>query len=330
MDGKCAALLHRHSPAVFDGETMERSLPAPLMLAALVLAALGLGCCKCAFRDQIDETRSKIQLVARQPSESGLAYPDAVFVRHEIRDSSLVKLAKTASFKQWNTYEDAYLSFSYPANPNIRVEVRADESTFPRAYRLTLGAHSFHFMTLDREPWFYEVFCPCGEAVYYKYTFHCGVLYRFSFRKDGEVGRIQLLCNGQRVAFSEWPHLPMHQDVYVRIGLTVKLKSAPCDQAKLRQRILERYGIEARLGFIEKGMNRQQVIDLLGAPNKESGGGLEYVITRGDLPVRTSYRGKCQGLHGTVAIDFHDGVFMGFDARPQGHQSKKRDAGDGK
>ncbi len=263
--------------------------------------------------------RWRIQLLPRK----GRAWLHPVS-RHSLKElghGALVRVAARRSFPKWKTYEDEYLSFSYPDNPLIRLEtkvpgdripimgqpMRTNRITFFRAYRLALGPRTYCLLLLDRNDDFDDSVCLCGPVVYEKYVFHNGALCRFSFLPTGEVKRFQLLCNGLRLVLFELTHLPMHEDVYLDIALSLKMRNGPCDAEQMKKAVLAKYDFEGRLGFLEKGMTRSDVVDLLGPPSREDRGILHYVTTKpydGGFGTRKYER--------TTRLDLHKGSFAGF------------------
>jgi hypothetical protein len=239
----------------------------------------------------------------------------------ELKDKALVKVAARRSFPKWKTYEDEYLSFNYPDDPHITLETKVPgdripigarpvgttENTFFKAYGLALGPHTYCLLMLDRKDAFDDGVCWCGPVVYEKYVFHNGALYRFSFLPTGEVKRVQLLCNGLRLVLFELTHLPMHEDVYLDIALSVKLRNGPCDPEQMKKAVVAKYDFEGRLGFLEKGMTRGDVVDLLGTPSREDRGILYYVTTK-------PYEGGfgTQKYERTTRLDLRRGEFTRF------------------
>ena len=75
----------------------------------------------------------------------------------------------------------------------------------------------------------------------------------------------------------EWTHMPIAQQVYAQIALSVQFRQPPRDLQALTDRIRGVYG---KAGFLEKGMNRSEVLSLLGTPTSEEQGVLRYVFQR--------------------------------------------------
>ena len=59
-----------------------------------------------------------------------------------------------------------------------------------------------------------------------KYLEHHGLLYRFSLFDNGMVKKIQMLGDGLRLVLFEWTHMPISQQVYVQIALSVQVPPA--------------------------------------------------------------------------------------------------------
>jgi len=263
--------------------------------------------------------RWRIQLVPRtRRARSGKLTKALV---KDLKDATLEKVAAKGSFPKWRTHEDEYLSFSYPDDPHIKLEtkkpgdripimggpLRTAGITFLKSYRLALGRHTYCLLMLDRNDEFDDSICMCGAVVYDKYLFHNGALYRFSFLGSGEVKRVQLLCNGLRVVLFERTHLPIHEDVYLDIALSVKMRNGPCDEDEMKKAVFAKYGFEGRLGFLEKGMTKSDVTELLGVPRREHKGILYYLQRHSYEDGRGTY-----SYETTTRLDLRRGSFAGF------------------
>ena len=227
-------------------------------------------------------------------------------------DPLLARVAKRRDFDHRKRYEDEILSFEYPDDSSITLEikgpkdampisgfpVRSEGYSFSKAYRLAVGEHTYCLLMVEKTDLFDDSICFCGEEVFQKYLFHNGALYRFSFLAGGQVKKIQVLGDGVRVVLLEWTHSDMSQQVYVKTALSIRLKAPVSDQTAMMRRIGDAYG---GIGFLELGMNRQQSVDLLGQPNQENETSLTYVQTDGRW--RT-----------TTTIPLRNGVFQGFGA----------------
>ena len=231
----------------------------------------------------------------------------------EIEDESLKKVAQGESFSEWKEFDDEYLSFRYPDHPDIKLEVKRPEDeinimggplkssreTFLKSYRLALGEHTYALLMFDKTDRFDDTICFCGAVVYTKYLFHNGALFRFDFLKNGAIKKVQMVSNGFRVVFFEWTHLPITQEVYLKLAMGIRLKSGPCDEAKMRKAVFDQYGLIGRLGFLEKGMTREQIQSLLGKPDESSETSIKYIQT---IDRRQT----------TIAIPLEDDTFTGF------------------
>ena len=259
-----------------------------------------------------EAVRSRIQLLPRRDVS---ARELREYLQSELKDNTLAEATEMKSFPKWKVFEDEQIAFRYPDHPLIKVEVktpndpisvmgdpvRSAEHTYFRTYRLALGEHTYGLLLLDKADAFDDGICFCGEVAYQKYVFHNGSLCRFDFLADGNVKKVQMLCNGFRVVAFEWTHLPMPQDVYVDLALSVALKAGPCDQASMRKTISATYGFYGRLGFLEKGMSRIDIISLVGPPEVESDSLLTYVRREGRRET-------------TIQIPLKHGRFDGFEA----------------
>jgi hypothetical protein len=227
-----------------------------------------------------------------------------------VGERSLAVVANRHEFDRWKQYEDDVLSFAYPDDPHITLEikrprdritidgdpVRSEWSHFSKACRLAVGEHTYGLLMVENTDSFDDSICFCGAEVFQKYLFLNGALYRFSLLATGQIKKIQLLGNGVRVVLLEWTHSAMTQEVYAKTALSIRLKSPVLDQLAMTKKVCEEYG---GFGFLESGMNRSQIVQLLGQPNEESETLLTFVRTR--LRWRTS-----------ISIPLQDGVFGGF------------------
>ena len=147
--------------------------------------------------------------------------------------------ARAARFTKWVRHEDEFLSFLVPDDPRVRLEIKTPKDpvliaggqdlsksiSFIRCYRLTFRDETYCLLFLDRQSKFDDNGCFCGTVVYEKYLQHHGALYRFSLMRDGKIKKIQTLGEGLRLAGFEWTHMPISQDVYAQIALSVRVAS---------------------------------------------------------------------------------------------------------
>ena len=220
------------------------------------------------------------------------------------------KTAAKKSFKNWKKYEDEYVSFIYPDDPSVVFEIKrpkeqipimggavgTTENTFFRSYRLGIGKHTYFVFLLEKTDSFDDGICLCGAVVFQKYLFRDGTLFRYDLMKNGLVKKIQALSDDCRVVAFEWTHLPINQQVYLKIASSLKFKKTG-NQDKLKTKIIQEYG---GYGFLEKGMTKSEVIKLLGRPNRQEKSKLFY----GEL---------CGRYHDTITVEFDPkGIFQGF------------------
>ena len=257
-----------------------------------------------------EDVQSKIQLLPRDEISKAKKHN---FLLDELKDKTLVKIAETKNFPKWKIFEDEYIKFYYPDNPHIEAIVKTPkvpgaimggvvgttENTFFKCYSLTLGKYTYALLLLDKANAFDDGLCMCGAVVYQKYMFHNGSLCRFDFLKNGNVKKFQILRNGFRIVLFEWTHLPMTQDAYVNFALGITLKAGTCDKAAMRKMVMDKYGFIGRLGFLEKGMTRKEIIELLGQPANATETALTYVYTENRWQT-------------TFTINLKNNIFEGF------------------
>jgi hypothetical protein len=274
----------------------------PTVTIAFVLATLPV----LADEDpDCSDVRSRIQLL---PRRSGDANPPL-----SERNEDPVAARANGLVAEWKTFQDDHVIFRYPDDPGIRLEVklprdritiggnpvRSTEIDFVRAYRLANGKRTYGLLLLAETSEFDDSICFCGAVVYQKYLFRNGALYRFDFLKNGLVKKAQIVGDDLRVVLFEWTHMRMTQEDYIKLALSVNLSTIPCDQVAMRKTIFDKYGFDGRLGFLEKGMSRDEVLALLGTPQTKTASSLTYVHTEDRWQT-------------TIVIDFHGGTFTGF------------------
>lgn len=196
----------------------------------------------------------------------------------------------------WYKYDDSYLSFLYPAYPNMKVDVSGNsesfvEELFTRTYHVNFQNNIFCRLQMRNVPVFEDEVDCCGllQSVYEKYFLHNRMLYRISFLEDGRIGKIQILCDNFHVALHP-PALPCNnvrkvivpltsitQELYLKFALGIQLKNCSYSQQDIRVMIYERYGFKGLLGLLEKGMSKQNIISVLGKPQYEKDDILTYI-----------------------------------------------------
>ena len=184
--------------------------------------------------------------------------------------------------------------------------VRSNGSSFFRCYRLTFKGETYCLLLLDRQSEFDDSICMCGNVAYEKFLQHHGALYRFSLLDDGKIKKRQILGEKMRLVLFEWTHMPIHQEVYAKIALSVRWRQPPRDLRSLTAKIEQTYG---KTGFLERGMDRGAVVAMLGPPTSEDRKLLRYVFRRSyDKPPGSRIEEV------TWKIPLKDGKFLGLSA----------------
>jgi len=223
----------------------------------------------------------------------------------------------SSSFPKWKKYEDKYISFYYPDVPLLTVKlINADYkredldiilNNIDFSYKKLIHCYAIMFndnsiyclMKFYKGDHFLYASCFCGGRLYTKYIYRDGGLYRFAVMKNGKPKYIQIRKGDYKVRLFEYPHLPIHPDIYLKIALNINIKALPVNEDKERERIKAKYGIEENIGFLEKGMSRKQVVHILGEPQRQILGSLIYV----ELRDRTEI---------IKIIDFQNDIFKGL------------------
>ena len=191
----------------------------------------------------------------------------------------LLDIARTESFDGWKSYLDEHVGFYYPDDPDVRVEVvgvnddvpllapefvPVDDGTF-RRYRITAGeAGTLCVISLSLKDEFDDAARAPHPEVFHRFTPSGGGLLRTSFTEQGLVRRAELLGRDVRVSLLDWPQLAIHQDVYLRIASGIKLPAPYAQYSDLRDAAIAKYGLEAKLGSIDRGVSHSDLALLLG------------------------------------------------------------------
>ena len=241
--------------------------PAPQSYASL----MGL------TEEQVTRQIASVHLTPYRPGES---YPP-----HR------TELARVASYPRWRRYEDEFVSFLYPQDDDLTVTVEDDgdlpaetqagmlRSEWPewsRCYTIRKGRTPYCILVLAQaDDWDYSS-CFCGLVDFETYRLSDGMIRRFLLLEDGSVKQTQIRGATRRVQLIERPHLPIHEDVYTRIALSVRIQGDPFVTKDLVKEAREWGGWSGALGLLERGMSRRDVIGLLGPPTRQEKDALVY------------------------------------------------------
>ena len=189
----------------------------------------------------------------------------------KIKDPVLKKIVLKKSFKKWGKYEDEYISFSYPNHPKIKLEVKKNikykDSPVIAIYRLMIGNYRYFSLVLKKGVKFDDNLCLCGAVAFRKCLFVGRTLLRFNLLHNGYVKQVQALSEKYRVDVERWTHLKIQQPVYIKISSSIRFKE-PGNLQKLKKKISAQY---KGFCFLRIGMNRKQILKLLGEPAKKEG-----------------------------------------------------------
>ena len=189
----------------------------------------------------------------------------------KIKDPVLKKIVLKKSFKKWGKYEDEYISFSYPNHPKIKLEVEKNikykDSPVIAIYRLMIGNYRYFSLVLKKGVKFDDNLCLCGAVAFRKCLFVGRTLLRFNLLHNGYVKQVQALSEKYRVDVERWTHLKIQQPVYIKISSSIRFKE-PGNLQKLKKKISAQY---KGFCFLRIGMNRKQILKLLGEPAKKEG-----------------------------------------------------------
>ena len=270
-------------------------------VACCAIAVLVLSCVRpgVAAEPDVSEILNRVRLIPLKERGGPWHIPCATDDFAQKDDSSDTPPAATtgntlteacsARFSKWTRHEDEFLSFLMPDDPRVRLEIKSPDDPIPvqgspvrssgidffRCYQLTFKDETYCLLLLDRQSEFDESICFCGEVVFEKYLMHHDAVYRFSLMENGKIKKIQVLGDGLRLVLFEWTHMPIAEEVYAQIALSVQWRRPPQNPAALAERVKEKYG---KTGFLEKGMDRDDVVALLGQPTNEDGNVLRYAF----------------------------------------------------
>jgi hypothetical protein len=198
----------------------------------------------------------------------------------------LMAIARSDSFYTWKPYADEWIRFYYPDDKLITLEVVDGESSFPmigeamwavserpfRRYILKTEGGTFCAISLEKVTSFDDTKRFSGEEVYHRFFYNQGSLGRASLMANGQVRRFQFVGSDVRASVHDWPHLAIHQNVYVKLGLSITLRRAPVDQMKMEAAVLKYYGFVGGLGLMKKGTPLAEMAQTLGDPTGVSDG----------------------------------------------------------
>lgn len=229
----------------------------------------------------------------------------------------LLEFAERVTFEGWKSHIDDEFGFYYPDFPGVRVEsvgttdpipvlapaMLPPENNVAKKYRITAGdtgslcvisiAHTTEFDDAERAPF---------PEVFHRYVQSGGGLLRTSFTADGLVRRAELLGQGIRISLLDWPHLAVHQDIYLRIAAGLRLPRPHGKWIEFKNTAIQRYGLEGKLGFLNHGITEGEIISNLGQPVARD-------PERGTLQYFRSSRDK----NIFYTLPMRGGLFAGFD-----------------
>jgi hypothetical protein len=211
-----------------------------------------------------------------------------------LSDRELALFSRTAE-GPWREWSDELVRFEVPDDPLVVVTrvtpaqaallrvvgsfVGTTDHRFERAYRITVGEEiPYGLVLVSKNEWFDEGICFCGPVV--RKAFRCadGNLLEFSQLPDGGVKKVQAINGTHRAILFEWTHSALTREAYSRIAASLRLvEPSTRSAADWHALTRERRGIEAGFGWLRPGMDRREVIALLGEPDRTEAGRLVYV-----------------------------------------------------
>jgi hypothetical protein len=237
------------------------------------------------------------------------------------KDSELGKLFQMKTIAKWQVFEDEHVRFAYPDHPGITVRtadkraplgtrvygdpVGSVSSKSSRYYIIGADEATWAVIMLQDEPWLDEGICLCGAVALRVYVPHQGCLRAYDLLEDGQLKKMQVLGDGERLQVFEWTHIPMSQDSYLRLTESVTLKNAGTRSAAEWTAAFQKHAKNRDpSGWLAPGMDENEVIALLGQPASRKKSTLIYQETDEDQEWLT-----------TTRISLPDGVFRSLSKR---------------
>ncbi|MFC1498959.1 hypothetical protein ACFLS1_10900 [Verrucomicrobiota bacterium] len=268
------------------------------------------------FKD-FDKVKERIQILPITPQ-----FPEDILKKIESEKEEQPALFSKTNFNKWVKHEDEIVSFYYPKYPDLELNIHEGYEYFKvltdvspespgtyttnavliKTYALQYGEKNYCVLELQEANEFDYRICMCGRIAYAKYIPHNNNLLKISFLTHGAIKKIEALSDKHRVILKDITHMPLPEDIYLKIALSVKLKTRMEDLHSLKNEFLKENYFKGKLGFIEKGMNKDDVLQLIGKPQRETQNQFVY------KEINDEHRYKL-----TTKIAFNsDGIFEGL------------------
>lgn len=225
---------------------------------------------------------------------------------------------------KWKTYRDDLISFDLPDSPLLSVEsfvpeqspplrivgsaVGTTDNTYQKVYRITAGEDiPYGIVLVTEEPWFDEGICLCGPIDLKTFALLDGNLIEMSQLPGGDVKKFQSLNDSHRAILFEWTHSAIIQSAYFRIGASLRLHPAS-DRSREEWIELSKLhrAFEAGLGWLRPGTTTDDMVDLLGKPERRSDSEVLFV--------REERADDGRGGRATYTLPISEGRLIRFDA----------------
>jgi hypothetical protein len=280
----------------------------------------------------IDGTAAKVFVLPRTVPASPVSFLWPVDAEGSPDQPELLALASRASFPRWTLYEDEWVSFYYPADEAITLEVLDGSASFPmigetmwtvadapeRRYRLaTTGGATFCMISLEKTGVLDDTPRFPKPEVFHRLWMGDGSLCRASLMSDGNLRRIEVLAGGDRASVLDWPHCAIHRDVYDRLALTLRLNGPVAEGEMLLAARRSELEIEGRLGLLSPGMDSVAVTAILGPPAEREG---DFLVYR-EIPTISAESGTLSvGDEIVYRVPVAGGRFEGFGKGWRSHR----------
>lgn len=194
----------------------------------------------------------------------------------------------------WRVWSDDRIGFEIPDDPRLVVTpvspgeaavlrvvgsvMGTTDHRFERAYRITVGDElPYGLVLVSENEWFDEGICLCGPVVWQAFLASEGNLLEFSLLPDGAIKKVQAINGRHRAILFEWTHSVLTREAYARLASSLRLvEPSPRSPEEWYRLTVERRGEAAGFGWLRAGIDRSQIVALLGEPDRVEKAGLVY------------------------------------------------------
>lgn len=279
---------------------MMKHLPPPAPVHLLVLLAVLLTAAACAGVRAAEWSRKEFErevLVIQQ--SSGEYGPGGVGQLERQSEHKLTEAERQVFARSddgaWKWFEDEFIRFEVPDEPLLKIEpiepqarkriqivgdaASSADNRYARAYRMTVNGLPYGVVLLREADWFDEGLCLCGPIMIKRLVLKEDTLQEFSLLPEGRVKKVQALGTKHRAVLFEWTHSAITQEVYARIGASMRLVKG---SEKTREEWIELTRKKrpenptALIGWLQPGAAEAEITALLGEASRRESKRLVY------------------------------------------------------